>query len=268
MLNTLSGSKKRGTKHFKNEGFLKSLGLHCKRLRSQKGFSIDRLAKESEQLSSSVIHRLENGSGAVTVLALLRYSEGLGIPLRDLVDIGGGFQEELQLKSTEKKILSVMDPRVKEGAYSKYFPVYSTQEFVDHFGVFEEMKPLGWVELKPQKKLEGLDLKKMFVLQFRGNAMVPKIRKDDLAVFGPESHGGREGKILLVQNRGGMDAEFGGPFTIRVFYTARGVVEDLSGVPKKQVTLSPLNPDYESVTVLARGDTEPRVFGEFLFVVS
>jgi len=71
---------------YKNFEFLKALGAHCQKLRTSKGFSIDRMAREGELLSPSVIHRLETGAGAVTVSVLLRYAEVLEIPLKRLMD--------------------------------------------------------------------------------------------------------------------------------------------------------------------------------------
>jgi transcriptional regulator with XRE-family HTH domain len=77
---------KRTVTRYKNQGFLKALGDHCHKLRVSKGFSIDRMAREGELLSPSVIHRLETGAGAVTVSVLLRYAEVLDIPLKRLMD--------------------------------------------------------------------------------------------------------------------------------------------------------------------------------------
>lgn len=71
---------------FKNEDFLEALGQHCRRLRIKKGFSVNRLAAASEGLSPSVIIRLEKGTGAVTVSALLRYAEALEMHPKALFD--------------------------------------------------------------------------------------------------------------------------------------------------------------------------------------
>lgn len=75
-----------GKKRPKPEAFLEALGRHCEKLRKDRGYSIDRMAKESETLSSSVIHRLETGSGAVTVTALYRYAQLLKVEPKELLD--------------------------------------------------------------------------------------------------------------------------------------------------------------------------------------
>lgn len=79
-------SRTRKNVHFQNEAFLKALGKHCRALRTKKGYSINRLAKEGEQLSPSVVMRLESGSGAVTINSLIRYAQVLELPPKKLLD--------------------------------------------------------------------------------------------------------------------------------------------------------------------------------------
>ena len=55
-------------------------------MRTRKGLSVNRMAREGDRLSPSVIIRLESGTGAVTVMALLRYAEVLGVPPKKLLD--------------------------------------------------------------------------------------------------------------------------------------------------------------------------------------
>ena len=64
-------------KHFKNERYLKALGEHCRKLRIRGGISVNRLARQSERLSLSVIIRIESGSGSATISSLIRYASGL-----------------------------------------------------------------------------------------------------------------------------------------------------------------------------------------------
>lgn len=70
---------------YRNPEFLKALGERVRSLRIKKGYSIDRLAKETESLSPAVIYRLESGSTDVQICVLLRISETLEIPLRKLL---------------------------------------------------------------------------------------------------------------------------------------------------------------------------------------
>lgn len=79
-------AKKVKNARFKDEEFLRLLGEHCRRLRTKKGVSVNRMAREAEKLSPSVIIRLESGSGAVTVSALLRFAEVLEVHPKKLLD--------------------------------------------------------------------------------------------------------------------------------------------------------------------------------------
>lgn len=79
-------------KHFKPTAFLKTLGIHCEKLRTKKGFSVNRLSDESDGLSPSAILRLEKGQ-AVTTSTLYRYAKVLEVPVRSLFDFQEGDEE-------------------------------------------------------------------------------------------------------------------------------------------------------------------------------
>lgn len=77
-------SKKRaGTQHYKHLRFHRALGEHCRKLRTSKGYSVNRLSDESERLSPNQIVRLENGE-IVTTATLYRYAHVLGVPVKEL----------------------------------------------------------------------------------------------------------------------------------------------------------------------------------------
>lgn len=71
---------------YKNPKFAKTLGEHCRKLRVKKGYSIDRMYREGDQLSPGAIQRLESGSNDVHVSLLYRYAEVLGVPVKKLLD--------------------------------------------------------------------------------------------------------------------------------------------------------------------------------------
>jgi len=89
--------KRSKNRHFRNDAFLRALGEHCRKIRVKKGYSVNRMAAEGERLSPSVILRLESGAGAVTVSAILRYSEVLEIHPKKLLD----FDLPLESDSTD-----------------------------------------------------------------------------------------------------------------------------------------------------------------------
>lgn len=68
---------------YRHVEFQRALGEWCRKLRMQKGYSVNRLAKEAERLSPDAIIRLESG-GVVTTVTLYRYAEILGVNVKDL----------------------------------------------------------------------------------------------------------------------------------------------------------------------------------------
>lgn len=79
-------SGQKASPRYKNPKFLKALGRHCQKLRVAKGYSIDRMYREGDQLSPAAIQRLENGTGDVHISLLYRYAEVLEIPMKKLLE--------------------------------------------------------------------------------------------------------------------------------------------------------------------------------------
>ena len=73
-------------KRYSNKVFASRLGAHFKKLRTRKGFSLDRLAREGDRLSRGSLHRLEVASGDVQVSLLYRVAQVLEIHPRDLLN--------------------------------------------------------------------------------------------------------------------------------------------------------------------------------------
>jgi hypothetical protein len=78
--------KAKPTRHFRNERYLLALGKHCRSLRKKAGLSINKMSRQGERLSPSVILRLEAGAGSVTISSLIRYAAVLNILPKRLLD--------------------------------------------------------------------------------------------------------------------------------------------------------------------------------------
>lgn len=244
---------------YRNEEFLETLGNHCRRLRTSRGYSIDRMSKESEQLSPSVIHRLEQGSGAVTVAALFRYAEVLGLSPKTLLDFP---LESATEKAFEPEIIDNSDPRVERGAYRTLLPLLSLQAAAGGFGKGGDVDTLGWIEVPMARPLG----KEFFIAQAQGDSMLPKIRSGDYLVFRANSQGTRQDKIVLAEYRGPADPETGGSYTVKKYRSAK--VLDTNGHWKhREVSLLPLNPEFEPIILSPADETEFRIVGECLGVL-
>lgn len=249
--------RKTTSSRYQNQDFLKALGEHCRRLRLKAGYSIDRMAKESDQLSPSVIHRLESGSGAVTVSALQRFAQILELHPRDLLDFPLPSEA-----SANRKLVADDDPRVKKEAFKTLFPVYSLKAAAGYFGSGEEVEKRGWVELKGERGW-GRDV---FVAQAVGDSMSPRIRDGDWLLFRANPAGTRQGKIVLVQYRGPADPDTGGAFTVKVYSSAK-LMRSTGEWRHRQIVLSPLNPEYEPIVIESAKEGDFKVVGEYLQTV-
>lgn len=217
------------------------------------------MSKESDQLSPSVIHRLEQGSGAVTVAALFRYAEVLGLSPKTLLDFPLEGPTE---KVFEPEIIDNADPRVARGAYRTLLPLLSLQAAAGNFGKGEDVDILGWVEVPMARPLG----KEFFVAQALGDSMLPKIRSGDYLVFRARPEGTRQGKIVLAEYRGPADSETGGSYTVKKYRSAK--VLDAQGLWKhREVRLLPLNPEFEPIILRPEDETEFRIVGECLGVL-
>ena len=254
-----------GTRHFKDSAFLKTLGRHCRRLRTQRGYSIDRLAKESDRLSTSVIHRLENGSGPVTVSALHRYASTLGLPPSLLLDFE---LPQKVVESTQKTgraihVLGPNHPKVKTGKFKTLLPLFSLEAAAGYFGGGKEVEPEGWIEIKPGRKLDS----RMFIARAVGDSMIPRIHSGEYLVFRTDPAGSRQGKIVLAQYRGPADPETGGSYCVKQYRSSK-VVDRGESWHHQQVVLAPLNPDYEPIILAPKNEHDFRIVAEYLFTLS
>lgn len=223
------------------------------------------MSKQIDTLSTSVIHRLENGSGAVTVTAVWRYAQALGLEVRDLFEFK--LHESNNVAPDKEgikqpKLLSSDDTRVKRDAFKTLLPVYTPQVAAGVFGAGVEVTPKGWVEIKPSVKLDS----SMFVMQAVGESMMPKIRSGDFLVFRAATAGTRQGKIVLAQYRGPADPDTGGSYTVKRYFSSKVVSGD-SEWSHREIRLEPLNPDYEPIVLLPEDVDAFKIIGEYLFTI-
>jgi SOS-response transcriptional repressor LexA len=156
-------------------------------------------------------------------------------------------------------LLGVGDPRTSAGRFKTLLPVYSLKAAAGYFGSGESVELEGWVEADSFGRLD----ERMFVARAVGRSMEPKIYDGDYCVFRAKPEGSRQGKIVLVQYRGPADPETGGAYTVKRYSS--------STIPKQdgdwrhvEVTLSPLNPDFKSITLRPEAEGDLQVIAEWL----
>lgn len=256
--------KKKGKTHvrYQAEDFLRTLGAHCRRLRTQKGLSIDRVARQSEGLSTSVVQRLETGSGSATLSSLVRYAEVLEIHPRDLLDFPF---EHHQSRLGRIQIVPASDPAAQSGRFRSHLPYYSLKAAAGAFGQGQDVEVQGWVDARRHAPLDP----SLFVVQAVGDSMLPAIRDGDYLVMRSNPSGSRQGKIVLAQYRGPADPETGGSYTVKRYRSSKLISADgdEGAWRHQQITLEPLNPQYEPLVLTPKDEGDFRVVAEFVSVL-
>ncbi len=160
------------------------------------------------------------------------------------------------------RLISLDDARVKREAFKTLLPLYSLKAAAGYFGSGEAVEAEAWVEADSIGRLD----EQMFVARAVGRSMEPKIRDGDYCVFRAKPEGSRQGKIVLVQYRGPADPETGGAYTVKR-YSSRSVADGEGGWRHAEITLSPLNPDFKSITLMPESEGDIAVTAEWIGVL-
>ena len=106
----------------------------------------------------------------------------------------------------------------------------------------------------------------MFVARVVGRSMEPRIRDGEYCVFRANPPGSRQGKIVLVQYRGPADPETGGAFTVKR-YQSKKSDDPEGGWRHDQITLEPLNSQYQPIVLTPEREGDVRVIAELVEVL-
>jgi SOS-response transcriptional repressor LexA len=256
-----------------NDPFLKALGRHCAKIRHQKGFSIDRLSREGADLSASVIHRLETGSGSTTSSVLYRYAQSLAVSVCDLFQFE--LAQEVQTANTWVRNEEKLRPKtlkllpwsevLPRGAFQSLLPVYTLKAAAGQFGDGHSIQGMGWIPVKnPPRKLD----RDCFVVQATGRSMEPQIQDGDWIVMRANPSGSRQGRIVLAQYSGPSDPETGGSYTVKKYSSIKEVSGSEMGEWKhSRILLEPLNPDYEPILIEPQRAEDFKILAEYWFTL-
>jgi type III restriction enzyme len=156
-------------------------------------------------------------------------------------------------------VISLEDSRVAKERFKTLLPLYSLKAAAGYFGNGEAVEPEGWVDALSVGHLDD----KMFVARAVGRSMEPSIHDGDYCVFRAKPQGTRQGKIVLAQSRGISDPETGGSFTLKRYRSEK--TSDQSGEWKHtQITLEPLNPDYDPIILTPESEGDVDVVAEYI----
>ena len=123
---------------------------------------------------------------------------------------------------------------------------------------------IGWVPVPESVRLTP----EHFVAKVSGRSMEPVIPDGAHCLFRTERGGSRQGKLVLVWQRGVSDPALGGEFSVKKYEStkAASVEEDWS---HHEIRLKPLNPDpvFHDLVFAPDAEGELRVVGEFVAVL-
>jgi DUF2075 family protein/SOS-response transcriptional repressor LexA len=212
--------------------------------RAHKGVYVYFMDRGTERFFRSQIEAATTGQRAATVVPL-RPEPTAAIVLKDLEE--------------RYKFLRLDDTRVKTEAYKTLLPVYSLRAAAGYFGAGTSVEPEGWVDASSVGRLD----EKMFVARVVGRSMEPAIHDGDLCVFRARPPGSRQGKVVLVQYRGPWDPETGGAFTVKR-YRSRKLLQEDDTWQHEEITLEPLNKDFDPIVLTAKEEGDVVVVAEFI----
>src|SRR5439155_19741062 len=105
----------------------------------------------------------------------------------------------------------------------------------------------------------------MFVAQVVGKSMEPAIADGSYCLFRAPVTGTRQGKIVLVQLRDGIDPETGERYTVKRYQSEK--VADGHSWRHARITLKPVNPDFQPIELTGAEEGQVQVIAECIEVL-
>jgi type I restriction enzyme R subunit len=118
-----------------------------------------------------------------------------------------------------------------------------------------------WVALDAKRRLRP----GMFVAQVVGKSMEPAIPDGSYCLFRAPITGTRQGKIVLVQLRDGIDPDSGERYTVKRYLSEK--VTDGDSWRHVRITLKPMNPDFQPIVLTGAEEGELQVVAELVEVL-
>jgi type I restriction enzyme R subunit len=118
-----------------------------------------------------------------------------------------------------------------------------------------------WVDIGRERRPR----RGMFVARVKGRSMEPMIPDGAYCLFRAPVEGTRQGKIVLVELRDQRDAKTGERYTVKRYASEKAQKGD--SWRHERITLSPLNPDFESIVLTGNDEGELQVIAELVEVL-
>ena len=119
-----------------------------------------------------------------------------------------------------------------------------------------------WVEVDSTHRLRP----GMFVAQIVGHSMEPTIPHRAYGLFRAPVEGTRQGKTVLVQLHDATDPETGARYTLKCYESKK--VQDGDSWRHTEITLKPINPEFEPIVLASADEGEVAVVAELVEVLA
>jgi SOS-response transcriptional repressor LexA len=139
-------------------------------------------------------------------------------------------------------------------------PLLTLKAAAGAFGTVQEVNAEAWVQVPGRKLTPG-----MFIARVVGRSMEPRIPSGAWCLFAAPVAGSRQGKVVLAQHRDISDPETGGSYTVKRYRSTKH--ETAGGLwEHDEVTLEPLNPNFQPIVLRSLEKHEVRVIAELAAV--
>ncbi|HKH43859.1 MAG TPA: DEAD/DEAH box helicase family protein [Thermoanaerobaculia bacterium] len=158
--------------------------------------------------------------------------------------------------------------RFEAHPYEKHAPVYDLTAAAGAFGPDREvgtrLDELGWLPVPDSIRLT----QDHFIVRIQGKSMEPRIPDGSYCLFRADRGGSRQGKLVLVWQRGSVDPALGGEFSVKK-YESRKVASAEGDWVHQEIRLKPLNPDpaFRDLVFGDGAEGHLRVLGELVSVI-
>jgi SOS-response transcriptional repressor LexA len=190
--------------------------------------------------------------GATQLLAYLEDTLSNTLLVTDRRDVVVGDFERALARLYREHVQSTVRPFVT------HLPRYSLAVAAGKFLENREVEEEAWEEAPSDLRLT----RELFVARIQGRSMEPKIPDGSLCVFRQGVTGSRQGRLVLVEQLGGGAND---RYTVKRYASEKIQREDGTW-SHDNITLIPLNPDFESWT-LDPEEERFRIVAEFVRVL-
>ena len=158
--------------------------------------------------------------------------------------------------------------RSRARPFETHAPVYDLAASAGAFGpdrtVGAAGDEIGWAPVPGSVRLT----RDHFVARVSGRSMEPTIPDGSHCLFRTDRGGSRQGRLVLVWQRGVTDPALGGEFSVKKYESTKTASAE-GGWSHREIRLKPLNPDpvFRDLVFTPGAEGDLRVIGEFVAVL-